>query len=53
MTLSDKSAQKFKDIFKKEYGQDLTDMEARNQAERLVKFFEVLIQIDRGTDQKK
>lgn len=42
MTLSDKSVQEFKDIFKKEYGQDLTDAEAREQGERLVSFFEIL-----------
>jgi len=47
MTLSDKSIQEYKDIFKKEYGQDLTDAEAREQGERLVLFFKTLIDIDR------
>jgi len=42
MTLSDKAAQEFKEIFKKEYGQDLTDAEAREQGERLVAFFDIL-----------
>jgi len=37
--LSSKSAQEFKNIFKREYRQDLTDVEAREQRERLVKFF--------------
>lgn len=40
--LSDKAVQEFKDIFKKEYGQDLTDSEARDQAQRLTSFFEIL-----------
>lgn len=39
MILSDKSVQEFKDIFKKEYEQNLTDAEAREQGERLVNFF--------------
>jgi len=42
MPLSDKAVQEFKDIFKKEYGQDLTDAEAREQGERLVGLFEIL-----------
>lgn len=42
MTLPDKSVQEFKDIFKKEYGQDLTDAEAREQGGRLLGFFEIL-----------
>ncbi|MBI3289857.1 hypothetical protein HYZ78_00495 [Candidatus Microgenomates bacterium] len=42
MPLSDKSIQEFKDIFKKEYGQDLTDSEAREQGEKLVAFFDIL-----------
>ncbi len=40
--LSDKAIQEFKDIFKKEYGKDLTDAEAREQGERLVAFFDIL-----------
>jgi hypothetical protein len=42
MTLSDKTVNEFKNIFKKEYGQDLTDSEARDQAERLTGFFDIL-----------
>lgn len=41
--LSDKAVQEFKDIFKKEYGQDISDAEAREQGERLVSFFEIFI----------
>jgi len=40
--LSDKAVQEYKEIFKKEYGQDLTDAEAREQGERLVGFFDIL-----------
>jgi len=40
--LSDKAVQEFKEIFKKEYGQDISDAEAREQGERLVGFFEIL-----------
>jgi hypothetical protein len=40
--LSDKSVQEFKEIFKKEYGQDLTDSEAREQGQRLMNFVEIL-----------
>ena len=47
--LSDKVVQEYKKIFKEKYGQDLTDAEAREQGERLVKFFEILIGIDRRT----
>ncbi len=45
--LSDKTVQEYKDIFKKEFGQELTDAEAREQGTRLLKFFELLIKIDR------
>lgn len=45
--LSDRSVQEFKEIFKKEFRQDLTDAEAREQGERFLKFFELLIIIDR------
>ncbi len=40
--LSDKAIQKFKKIFKEEYGQELTDAEAREQGERLVGLFEII-----------
>ena len=40
--LSDKLVQEYKEIFKKEYGQDLTDAEARDQSQRLLGFFEII-----------
>ena len=42
--LSDKAIEEYKKIFKEEYGQDLTDTEAREQGERLVGFFDILYQ---------
>ena len=51
--LSDKLVQEYKEIFKKEYGQDLTEAEAREQGERLLVFFKTLVDIDRRTKSKK
>ena len=39
--LSDKAIKEFKEIYKKEYGQDITDAEARDQGERLVGLFDI------------
>lgn len=50
--LSDKAVQEFKDIFKKEYDQNLTATEVKEQGKRLVKFFEILIKIDQQTKTK-
>jgi len=50
--LSDKAIQEYKDIFKKEFGQDLTDAEAKEQGERLVLFFKTLIDIDQREKNK-
>ncbi len=46
MSLSDKSVQEFKEIFEKEFGKKLSGQEARDSAERLVGFFELLIKVD-------
>jgi hypothetical protein len=53
MYLSDESVQKFKEIFKKEYGKEYTDAEAREAASNLVGFFELLIKVDQHNKQKK
>jgi len=50
--LSDESIQKFKEIFKKEYGKEYTDAEAREAAENLVGFFDLLIKVDQRNKQK-
>lgn len=43
--LSDKAIKEFKDIYKKEYKKELTDAEAREAGERLVGFFDVLLEV--------
>lgn len=50
--LSNEAVQKYKNIFKKEFGQDLTDVEAREQGKRLVLFFKTLIEIDQKKKQR-
>lgn len=40
--ISDKLVQEYKEIFEKKYKQKLTDSEARDQAERLAGFFQIL-----------
>jgi hypothetical protein len=47
MELSDEAVQRFKEIWKKECGQELTYAEAREQGTRLIEFFRLLIEIDR------
>jgi len=46
MVPSDENVQRFKKLFKKKYGVDYTDEEAKKTLERLVLFFETLIEID-------
>ena len=43
MSLSDKSIQEFKDIYKKKYGVDLSDEKARDYGSRLKAFVNILI----------
>lgn len=52
MQLSDKSVQKFKQVFKEEYGKEYTDIEAREAAENLVGFFDLLVKIDQRNKKK-
>jgi len=47
MILSQKSVDEYKKIFKKVYKKDITDEEAREQGQRLINFFEILIDIDK------
>lgn len=42
--LSDKAIRDYKETFKKEFGQDLTDAEAREQGERLVALVDLLLE---------
>lgn len=45
--LSQKAIVEFQRIMKEEYGQDITTAEAEEQGTHLLKFFELLIEIDR------
>lgn len=47
MKLPEESIQEFKEIWKKEYGTDITDNQAKEYGEELVGFFRLLIEIDR------
>ena len=51
--LSKQAIKEYQDIFKKEFGQDLSYIEAEEQGTRLLKFFELLIQIDQKDKQNK
>ncbi len=53
MSLSDKAIQEYKEIYKKEYGKDISDSEAREQGERLTRFFDVLFQIAQKEQKRK
>lgn|GEM_PF-2588864 len=46
MSLSQKSIDKYKKIYKKVYKEDITDAEAREQGDRLIRFSKILIEID-------
>ena len=46
--LSKQAIEEYQKIFKEEYGQELTFAEAEEQGTRLLKFFEILIKIDRS-----
>ena len=51
--LSEKSIQKFKKIFKEDYGVEYSDEEAREASENLVGFFDLLYKIDKRNKNKK
>lgn len=44
--LSQKAIKEFKQIWKEEFGEDLTDDKAREAGERLLSFFKLLYKID-------
>lgn len=52
MEVSQKILNEFKEIFEKEHGVKYSNMEAREVAERLAVFFELLIKIDQKNKQK-
>jgi hypothetical protein len=44
MSLSDKSIEEFKEIYKKEHGKEISDAEAREGAQNLINFVELLFE---------
>lgn len=52
MALSDDEIRKFKEVWKKDYGQDITDEEAQEYSARLADFFLLLMEID-SLDRKR
>jgi len=51
MNLSEKAIKEFKEIWEKEYGIAITDAQAQEYGTNLVKFFEILIDVDRRKQQ--
>lgn len=43
MTLSNRAVREFKNLMRKKYGKELTDLEAREQGVRLLQFVEILV----------
>lgn len=54
MQPSKEAIKEFKQIYKKEFGKEISDQEAYEQGSRLVNFFKLLYEIDsRGKNEKK
>ena len=53
MTLSDEAVQEFKDIYKKEYGSEISDTEARAAGENLIGLMELLIKQSEVEERRK
>ena len=51
--LSKQAIEEYQKIMKEEFGQDITVAEAEEQGTRLLKFFEILIEIDGRQDNKQ
>lgn len=49
MSLSSKTIEDFKRIYKEEFGIELTDSESQKYANNLVRYFELLIRVDNKT----
>ena len=47
--LSKDSVEKFQRIFKEQYGEDLTEEEARESGENLVRYVKLLIEMDQAS----
>ena len=53
MDLSQQAIDEYKQIYKKEFGKEISDDEARKQGNNLIGFFEVLLKIDRRIRSEK
>ncbi len=53
MNISQERIESYKKMHKKETGEDISDEEAREQSERLVGFFQLLLEIDTRNKSKK
>ena len=53
MALSKESIQEFKKIFKKKFGEDITDQEAMEHGTKLVEFVKLIYNIKAKEDYKK
>lgn len=52
-TLTPESVKKFKEIYKSEYGKEISDQEAWESAHNLVNFFELLMTVDNRQKNKE
>jgi len=51
--LSKQAIEEYQKIFKEEFGQDITVVEAEEQGTRLLRFFEILLKVDQRNQIKK
>lgn len=51
--ISQKHLEKFKELFKRKYGVEYSDDEAKEAVQNLVSYFELLISIDKHNKQKE
>lgn len=52
MQLPEDAIKEYKQIYKKQYGVEITDAEAQEQATNLLEFFKLLISIDKKNSAK-
>jgi hypothetical protein len=51
--MSYESLKKFKEIYKKQFGEEISDEEARESGERLLTFMRVLLKVDQKEQREK
>ncbi len=52
MHLSERALREFKEIYQQEIGEELTDGEALECAQRVVSFVQLLLRVSDGTDRR-